>query len=387
MSKKNIAIIIQKLSGGGAERVAANMSIDLGKDYNVVLIVFDMSDATYKYGGKLYDLNLPVKNGGFGKIINIYNRIKAVKKIKKKENIICSISLMEGANIVNVLSKQNDKVIISERNLISFFITSKIARIREKYLLKKADYIVTLSEVVRKDLINNFSADPNKLVTIYNSVDTSKFSFDNQINKSNAFTIVTMGRLTKQKAQWHILRAFKKFHNEYPNSKLQILGQGELLNEYQEFVKKLGIENYVEFLGFASDPHNIIINADLFVFSSMVEGLGNVLLEALACGKAIISTDCDAGPREILAPSTDPISKTTRVEYAEYGVLIPVTVNDYFDKDELNLSYNELCLAEAMTQLYLNPEKIKEYEKKAIKRANDFTPNKITQDWKRVIEM
>ena len=77
-------------------------------------------------------------------------------------------------------------------------------------------------------------------------------------------------------------------------------------------------------MGFVINPHGFIARCDVFVFPSLFEGFGMAILEALACGKACISSDCSAGPREILAPGTPVSKKTDTVEMAEYGILTPV---------------------------------------------------------------
>ena len=376
------------LSGGGAERTAANMSIDLSSIYEVHLIVFDGSQNTYKHGGIVHDLNLPASSGVANKFFTLIKRIRAVKKIKKDEGLYCTISLMEGANIVNILSRFHDKIVISERNLISFFVKSKAHRWLEKYLLRKADYTVSLSEVVRRDLIKNFNADPNKVVTIYNSVDAEKFRkpVADGSDKYNFPYIVTMGRLTEQKAQWHIFRAFSEVLKKHPEYQLLVLGKGELEESYQRFVTFLGIENNVKLLGFKPNPHEIIRNSKYFVFTSMVEGLGSVLLEALACGKAIISTDCDAGPREILAPDTDAVKKTSVAEYAKYGILVPTTFGDHYDENQKALSKEEKQLVEAMLRLIEDDKLRVMYEHRASERMNDFSPEFITKQWQRLID-
>lgn len=386
--KKKIAIIIQMLSGGGAERTAANMSIDLSKDYEVHLIVFDGSQTTYKHGGVVHDLQLPATTSNLSKIVTLIKRIGAVKRIKREEGIECAISLMEGANLVNILSKGKERVIVSERNLISFFIKGRIHKQLEKYIYRKSDCIVTLSEVVRNDLISNFGVNSQKVITIYNSVDPSKFLFSNigesAINQYKPY-MVTMGRLTEQKAQWHIIRAFSYISNKYPEYSLLILGKGELRESYEQYISKIGLENRIKLLGFQPNPHTIIANAQFFVFSSMVEGLGSVILEALACGIPVISTDCDAGPREILSPETDVNLKTKDVEYAKYGILTPITINDHFDEKVVTLSKEEIYLSEAMEALINDDNMRHMYCNKARERAAYFSPEAVEKRWREVI--
>ena len=95
--KKNIAILVQKLYGGGAERTAANLSMSLQDRYNVHLIVFNGSDIKYPYGGTLHDLKLPASKNKLNRIRTFFKRVPAVKKIKQSENISVTISLMPGS--------------------------------------------------------------------------------------------------------------------------------------------------------------------------------------------------------------------------------------------------------------------------------------------------
>ena len=93
--------------------------------------------------------------------------------------------------------------------------------------------------------------------------------------------------------------------------RLLLLGTGELLAALKEQSKELGIEEAVEFAGYVSNPYAYYAKADCVALSSRYEGLPTVLIEALACGARVVSTDCPCGPREILAEG-------------KYGVLVPM---------------------------------------------------------------
>ena len=84
---KNVAIIITKLNGGGAERCASNLSIELSKKYNVKLIVFDGTNMTYPHGGELIDLGIASSEGLLRKALNVFKRVQKVRSIKKKYKI------------------------------------------------------------------------------------------------------------------------------------------------------------------------------------------------------------------------------------------------------------------------------------------------------------
>ena len=110
---KNVAILVQNLHNGGAERMAANLSIEIAKSCKVYLFVFDASNAIYPYGGKLIDLKVPPleEASASTRAANVIKRVRRLSFLKNKYQIDCTISHMDGANVVNILSRRNDKVI------------------------------------------------------------------------------------------------------------------------------------------------------------------------------------------------------------------------------------------------------------------------------------
>lgn len=383
---KNVAIIITKLNGGGAERSAANLSIELSKKYNVVLVVFDGRNITYPYEGTLIDLQITSSNNSVSRIINMIKRIVALKKIKKKYNISCTISLLEGPNLVNVLSRVNDKVIISVRSLLSSLPLRKFRIKSIVYSSMKADLTISLSEMVRQDLISNFGIPDTKVKTIYNHCDadllhslvrdTPKPSF---IDDKSVY-IATMGRLTHVKGQWHQIRAFKEVLKQIENAKLLIVGEGELEKDLKDLADKLGIADKVIFTGYIKNPHIVLQYSEMFIFSSLSEGLGNVLLEALAFNMPIVSVDCVAGPREILAPDTNIHSTAKSMELCKYGILVPAMDNDHFNPvDELTPAEKEL--SRAIVRMHQDEELREKYSRCAQKRIMDFDAEKIIESW------
>lgn len=388
MSK--ISIIIPTLSNGGAERVASNFTFDFQEIYETHLILFE-NKFTYPYVGKCTCIEVPSTNSFFKKIINVFKRISRVRKIKKHEKFSCSISLLNGPNYINIKSKtKEEKTIVSVRNIMSESNLSKFDIYMLKRSMKKADGVVALSETVRMDLIKNYGANAKKVFTIYNSCDGVRLKQLSTIDNLNPFSkydyIVTMGRLFKQKGQWHLIRSMVDVVKVLPNIKLIILGQGEetFKEKMINLSKQLHIESNIIFAGYINNPHKIIAESKLFVFSSLYEGLGNVLLEALACGKAIISTDCIAGPREILAPNTDfriTIDKSLNdIEFAKYGVLVPAFDN-VVDIDNINLTNKEHLLAQAIIKLIQDKCLLKKYEENALIRIKDFSKENINAQW------
>ena len=276
---------------------------------------------------------------------------------------------------------------ISIRNTDSILMQKSIIRFFTKISCKKADHIISISKQVKDDLVENFNINKNKITTIYNPA--LKIEFGKQKMKidenfyNNNKVVVNVGRLTNQKGQWHLIKAFSYVVKKVPNAKLLILGQGELDKYLKTIIKIYNMEKNIFLLGFVNNPYDYIKKSKCFVFSSLFEGLGNSLLEALACGIPIISTDCVSGPREILAPETDyRIKVKDRYIEEKYGILCPVFTEV---KDDI-LSKEELIFGTAIYEMITNEKKQRHYKKMSKERAKHFDINNITKQWIDVLE-
>lgn len=250
----------------------------------------------------------------------------------------------------------------------------------------RADKTVCISKNVEYDMRNFFKIKEKKLCTIYNPVDIKSlltieedYTFDKEF--SDYFNIVTMGRLTYQKGQWNLIYAIKDIVVQYPKVRLYILGDGELKNELEELVKKLELEEHVFFLGFISNAHKFLRQCDLFVLTSLFEGLGNVLLEAMALGLPVISTDCKSGPREIIAPNSNIKSVCENIDVERFGILVKQFSKEKNIVDNDSLVY----IKQAIEMFYLDKKLREKYTTKSKMRANDFSKEKVYNEWMKLL--
>lgn len=184
-----------------------------------------------------------------------------------------------------------------------------IKRRQERHGKKLAMYdkVVVISEDMKKEAEEMYPFLSNKLVTIYNS-----FNIDELLRKSNESIdendkklmakkyILSIGRLEEtQKDFTTLIKAYKNA-SEKIEEKLYIIGDGRHRENLEKLIEELDLKDRVVLLGFRKNPYPWIKNASFFVHSSKFEGLPTVLIEASILGKAIISTDCPTGPREIL---------------------------------------------------------------------------------------
>lgn len=393
---KRIMILSRALSFGGAERVATNLSTYLSKNYDVILVVIDGSNNTYGTTVETIDLGLSVKNKG-SRIEWYKQLISKVNKIKKERNITHTISFLSEPDLANVVTGKHSRTIVSVRNKQSALVKGNVKKIRDKILFSKVDDIVALSQMVKHDLVKNYNVDEDKIEVIYNPCDKeaikNKISDDiltdseKEIFENSENIVITAGRLTEQKGQWHLIRSFSKVVEEIPNAKLVILGEGDKKSYLKTLIKDLNLEGNVFLLGYKSNPYVYLNKAKLFAFSSLFEGLGNILLEAMACGVPIISTDCDSGPRELLHPNSniEDTGKAKEVIYGEYGVLAPVYDGKEYNADE-ELTKEEVMYSQAIIRLLNDKSLLSSYKEKSIRRGDDFFVDKIVQQWIDLIE-
>ena len=186
-----------------------------------------------------------------------------------------------------------------------------------RYLYPKADAIIAVSRGVAEDVARISGLPRERITTIYNPVVTSELYEKMQAPLDHPWftpgglpVLVGMGKLKAQKDFPTLLRAFARVRAVRP-ARLLILGEGRKRRELEAVARELGVTGDVALPGFVLNPFPYLARASLFVLSSAWEGLPGVLVEALACGCPVVSTDCPSGPAEIL-------------DHGVYGPLVPV---------------------------------------------------------------
>ena len=219
-----------------------------------------------------------------------------------------------------------------------------------KFGYKLADYVLAVSEGIANQIVA-MGHSKNKVGYIHNPVRFNAATIGKSIfkNKSTIPTILSVGRIAKQKDFLTLLKAFNLLV-ERKNARLVIVGgvfetlEKQKLNQ---FIDANNLAERVNFVGFTENIQEYYATADVFVLSSAWEGFGNVIVEALAFGLPIVSTNCNHGPAEILQAS-------------KFGILVPVG--------------DSKKMAEAIFQIL---EKNQFDPKKQIARANDFAESTI----------
>lgn len=331
---KRLAFFLPTLHGGGAEKVVINLLKGmLGKDIYLDLVV-----ATTE-GPYLNQIPKKVR------VINLETGrvLKALIPLCKylRENKPCTlISHMSHGNVIavlaRILAREKTRLVLVEHNTLSAdkskLIRAKFIPILMRLLYPYADAIVGVSQATARDLESQLGLAQGTVKTIYNPVVDSQLTFQaNQslnhpwFEKGAPPVFLAVGRLTQQKDFATLIQAFAILRRKKV-ARLMILGEGELRAELEHMIQRLNLNKDVVMPGFVDNPYKYMKNASAFVMSSRWEGLGNVLIEGMACGCPIVSTDCPHGPKEILAGG-------------KYGILVPV-------EDVYTLSYAMLKILE-----------------------------------------
>ena len=305
----NIVIVIDSLVGGGAEKVMLTLAEKITQQYNVTILSLANS-IEYSIPKVLNVESLFAHRAS--KVDRFWQRKNSVLKLEawfeKKQSEIGDIDLvlsnLDRSN--NLLSKSNIKNV---HFVIHNSVNAELARQKKlgpfSYLyLKKSKQnlngksLICVSKGVEKEITQGDLINPSAIATIYNPFDFEKINQQaNEQNNNipNEPYLIHVGRLAKQKRHDILFAAFAKLDKKY---KLVLLCNKPA--KAFKLAQQYGIEKQLVVPGFQQNPYNWIKQAEALVLSSDFEGLPTVLIEALAVGTPVVSTNCTFGPSEIL---------------------------------------------------------------------------------------
>jgi len=359
---KSIAIFNPSLHIGGTERVVVNLANGFVRQGITVYLLLARA------GGVLLDeIHESVIIVDFGKR-GVFDSIPSLVKFLRDVCPSVFLSAQSHANLMALIAAKmagfSSSLVVRQQTTLSMAgkmepgIKNRFVPMLTRLLYTQADAVVCISQGVADDVLENTRLTVEKVRRIYNPVIPFDAELDQRItapldhpwfHEDAPPVILAVGRLTRAKDYPTLVRAFALARQEC-EIRLIILGEGEDRIKLENLVNSLGIEADVQLPGAVDNPYPYMASCSVFVFSSIFEGLGNVLIEALACGARIIATDCKYGPAEILADG-------------RYGSLVPVG--------------NAPAMAKAIITS-LNSEK-KHFALR--KRANDFSQENIVQQY------
>jgi glycosyltransferase involved in cell wall biosynthesis len=309
----DVAIFLMDLDGGGAERVMLNLARGFAEQGLKVDLVLVKAEGPYLSQLPQLPQNVRVIKLESSRLIL---SLPALARYLKQEQPPVLISALEDTNMVALWARKlagvSTQVVVTVHNHLSGaakYATKLKHRLTPqfvKWFYPWADTIVAVSQGVAEDLIE-MGLPTEKIKAIYNPIVTPELSekFKESVDHpwflpGQTPVILGVGRLDKQKDFPTLLNSFAKVRQQL-QVRLMILGEGGERSYLESLAQELGLAEDVVFPGFVANPHAYMARADVLVLSSAWEGFGNVLVEAMAAGTPIVSTDCESGPAEILA--------------------------------------------------------------------------------------
>ena len=353
-----IAIFLSDLLGGGAEKVMLNLASGFVMQGYEVDLVLAKKEGSYvsQVPSEIRLIDLKAKS--------LLRSTSLLSRYLNQEKPVAFLSALEDTNLVALLAKQLAKVdvplIVTVHNNLSQESRNATSLKRRfvPYLIPWfypfADRVVAVSEGVANDL-KKLGLRSNNIKVIYNPIVTPKLIQKLQEPLDHPWfadgepqVILGVGRLNQQKDFSTLIQAFAKVRQQQ-KAKLVILGEGEERFHLESLVKELGIAEDVALPGFVDNPYIYMAKATLLVLSSAWEGFGNVLVEAMAAGTPVISTNCESGPAEILANGK--YGKLVSVgDSRELARAIVQTFKERLDASILQARASDFCLEKAATQ-------------------------------------
>ncbi|MCR6637761.1 MAG: glycosyltransferase [Sporocytophaga sp.] len=401
MSNNKLLMVIPYLGFGGAQKVFYNLSKELSQNFEVIECGFNDEDGyAYPSGNKLVYLNVHGSTNILGKFLNFIKRCTRLRKLKDQLNPYVTISHLEGADYINLLSGGPGKKILcihgtknydeKIKGLIGFF----RKKIFIPLLYRRADKLVTVSREIKAELIKDYGIPERKIEVIYNWFNQSsiiELSMEPiEAEYADLFigkTIILSGRFDIQKNFLTFLKVIKEVV-EVEKCKFIFLGDGTERQLMLETAKTLGLKYYshwlsnsiihdaeLVFLGYKSNPYKFLKSADLFVLPSSWEGFPLALGEAMCCGVPVLSSNCPTGPAEMLNLKEIKMEESRSV-YTDYGILLPMLKDDV---SSINLWSNEII------KILNDKGLLSKYALSVKSRMALYEKDNILQQWKNLI--
>ena len=335
--KKEVSILVFDLNIGGTEKVMVNLANYLS-DNNCNVNILMVGRNNYLQRELLPNVSVIAFNKN-----RIYSSLFDLIKYIRAQKIDCFISNVWPLTILTVLAgffKRNfnkKKVVLVEhchleREFSAFSTSFKFFQKISIFLLYRfVSKVVAVSDGVKEDLCSNKGVNEEKVIVIHNPVDVN-FSIIKYENKAieawRTFThakFISVGNLKIQKNYSYLIDTLSILKNQGLAFKHLILGEGTQRDVLTKKIQSLNLEDHISLAGSVDQPINLIKEADILILSSEFEGFGLVIVEALAAGTTVVSTDCQSGPAEILSNGL-------------YGYLGPINDSKKFS-ETINFGY------------------------------------------------
>ncbi len=372
--QRRVLLIINSMGGGGAERVVATVANYLHRTlkWSVTILTLERGPVRYQLvpGVEVRSLHGAHLITGFRNLLGVPLLAMELAWFLRRYPVDSAMSFLVRSNLILVLTRwlgNRRPIIISERCATDTVypgdtFKSRMMRVLIRVFYPFAEQIVAISDGVKAALMR-LGVDGSRVRVIYNpqnldEITSAVRAIRLQASEEQPFRIAAVGRLTEQKDYPTLLHAVKQLCEEGVNAHLIVFGEGPDAQKLKVLARRLNLQGRIEWRGWVASPHALMSESDAFVLTSRWEGFGNAIVEAMACGLPVVCTDCESGPREILADG-------------EYGQLVPVG--------------DSVAVAAAIRRLVDNPLLRASFRARGLERAREFDTCRVAGQYAEVL--
>ena len=357
---KKVLLFVDNLDEGGVSKVLFDLLENINREKYDITIMALYNNGMYKdkikeYGKFKYCFDIPEPNDNSLKA-NLYRKYwggmlrlpeKFMYKWFIKEKYDIEIAFIHGWStkfISGSNNKKSKKIAWVHADLVTWDKVDGVFKNLEhhKKAYSKFDEVICVSQIVKEGIEKKYNVKNAKV--LYNPINREKIlKLSNEkiddINHSNKFKLISVGRLSKEKGYDRLLRVVKKLVNEQIGCELLIIGSGKEYDKLNSYIKNNNLEYNIKIVGYKENPYKYVKSSDLFVCSSLSEGYSLVIAESLVLGIPVVSTKC-SGPIEILRNGENGLL----VENSEEGLY--KGIKEIINSGELYMNYKNKAVEE-----------------------------------------
>lgn len=357
---KKVLLFVDNLDEGGVSKVLIDLLENINREkYDITIMTLYINgiykDKIKEYGKLKYCFDIPNPNDNslkaslyrkyWGGMLRLPEKFMYKWFIKEKYDIEIafvhgwSTKFISGSN-----NKKSKKIAWVHADLVTWDKVDGVFKNLEhhKKAYSKFDEVICVSQTVKEGIEKKYNVKNAKV--LYNPINREKIlKLSNEkiddINHSNKFKLISVGRLSKEKGYDRLLRVVKKLVNEQIGCELLIIGSGKEYDKLNSYIKNNNLEYNIKIVGYKENPYKYVKSSDLFVCSSLSEGYSLVIAESLVLGIPVVSTKC-SGPIEILRNGENGLL----VENSEEGLY--KGLKEIINSDELYMNYKNRAVKE-----------------------------------------
>lgn len=359
MKKRKIALFISSLQKGGSERVMVNLAqYFYEKKYEVVLVTQYKREVEYEINPEIRRIysEPPEEMLQGNRVQNFRTRFLYLRHIWKTEKPDVILSFLGKNNLMAIATSRflPCQVAVSVRGEPTMEYEGKLMQQLAKWMFRMADGVILQTKQARSFFPKTVQ---KKSVIMSNPLNPA--FLNRRFTGERENVIVAAGRLDENKNHAMLIHAFSKIAEEFPYMQLVIFGEGESRKALEQLIAEKGLTERISLPGNVSDIAEKISKASIFTLTSNTEGMPNSIMEAMALGLAVVSTDCPCGgPAEL-------------IKNEENGMLVPVG--------------DAYALADAMRKILNDCELADKLRENAYNSARAFAPDIVNAAWEKYL--